>query len=472
MAKNVWILTEERPKTDVVHTILRRFVSANNFAVFFDTIRIIPVLDENSVFTSVYRILGVNSPAIENVFLRIISGNSSFVDYLLYFQDHEPVPAERPVFAIEETKTDDSESRNTGIFQRATKFVYVDVFYPGVEKTMLYNLQITQKAEPTQTNIFGTRCLRTIGVDFMGKHESDLSAQPFNSVDELIEYKSKMRRPPAGNVPILIQKVSDDLITVSGRLFKSGGLSHDPNIGALSLISATLRSLQWQGRILITEHGLSPSMVKGRNKFVQVASHLNIELDGIPMPKAVFPSEYWRYERTGEKLGTIFVHLLVEGFSRGFSIYENHAGCERGYFYTADGTALAVGKRMVDENGYMAPNAEVIAIPDLVIIDIERLELINIEGERTENVEAGIQQLKTFNNIETAYLNRYYPDYKVLRTVVLYGGEGEIKHVEVSLLLTSAGKIVLGVEAPEIFRESVQNLLNYWRAGGAELALG
>ncbi len=470
MAKNVWILTEERPKTEVVHAILRKFVSANNFAVFFDTIRIIPMLNEDSKFTSVYRILGVDSPAINEVFLRIISGNSSFVDYLLYFQDHEPIPAEPPMFAIEETKTDDSESRNTGIFQRATKFVYVDVFYPGVDKTMLYNLQIAQKAEPTQTNIFGTRCLRTIGVNLMGKADSELSSQPFSSVDELIEYKSKMKRPPAGNIPILINKISDELITVSGRLHKSGGLSHDPNIGALSLISATLRSLGWEGRIMITEHGLSPSMVKPRNKFVQVANRLNIQLEGIVVPKALFPSEYWRYETTGEKLGTIFVHLLVESFSQGFSIYENHAGCERGYFYTADGNALAVGKRMVDENGYMAPDAEVIAIPDLIIIDIERLELINIEGERSENVDAGIEQLKTFSNIEKAYLNHYYPDYKVLRTVVLYGGEGDIRHVEVSLLLTGSGKILLGVEAPAIFRESVQNLLDYWRTGDADIA--
>lgn len=466
MSKTLWILTEERPKKEVVGQILNKFVQSEGIAAFFDTLRIIPILDDQSLFTSKYKILGVNSPGIDNIYLRIISGNSSFVDYLVYYQDHEPTPDETPLFAIEETKTDDSESRNTGVFQRATKFVYVDVFYPGIDKTMLYNLQIAQKEEPTQTNIFGTRCFRTIGVQFLGKTESVKSIEPFSSVKELIDYKAQMRRPPAGNVPILLEQVSEDLITVSGRLVKAGSLSHDPNIGALSLISATLRKLGWEKRIQIVQHGLTSSMVKGRNKFVQLANHLNVEIEGIPVPPAVFPDEYWRYESTGEKLGTIFVHLVVDEFSEGFSIYENHAGCERGYFYTAEGKPIAVGKRMLDGDGYMPKDAEKIAIPDLIVIDIARLELINIEGERTENVLAGIKQLETFTNIENTYLKHYYPEYQVLRTVVLYGGAGsEIQHIEVSLLVNSKGKIVLGVEAPEIFKDSIKNLVDFWRAG-------
>ena len=466
MPKTLWILTEERPKKEVVRQILNKFIDGKKIAAFFDTLRIIPILDESSSFTSTYKIVGVTSPAIENVYLRIISGNSSFVDYLVYFQDKEPTAIDRPLYAIEETKTDDSESRNTGVFQRATKFVYLDVFYPGVDMTMLYNLQIAQKVAPTQTNIFGTRCFRTLGVQFMGKTDSEASLDAWDSIDELIEYKAQMRRPPAGNVPILVEKVDEDLITVSGRLFKSGGLAHDPNIGALSLISATLRKLGWTKRIQITQHGLSASMVRAANKFVQIAEHLNLEIEGIPVPKAKFPDAYWRYESTGEKLGTIFVHLAVEEFSEGFSIYENHAGCERGYFYTAEGQPLAVGKRLSDADGYMSKTAEKIAIPDLIIIDIARLELINIEGERAHNVLAGIKQLETFTNIEKTYLKRYYPEYKVLRTVVLYGGNSqEIEHIEVSLLLNAEGRIVLGVEAPAVFKDTIKNLLDFWRSG-------
>jgi len=421
-------------------------------------------LDENGIFTSKYQILGVQSPAISDIFLRVVSGNSSFVDYLVYVQDAEPTPDQRPLYAIEETKTDDSESRNTGVYQRATKFVYVEVFYPGIDKSMLYNFQIEQSSGSTETNIFGSRCLRTLGVNFMGKTEVDAAKEPFSTVEELIEVKARMPRPPASNVPILIEKVGDDLITVSGRLWKAGGLAHDPNIGALALIAATLRSLGWEKRIVITRHGLTQSMVNPGNKFVQIANHHSIELDGITMPQAIFPNNYWRYETSGEKLGTIFTHLLVEEFSNGMSIYENHAGCERGYFFTSDGSPLTVSKRMIDEHGNMPADAEKIALPDLVLIDLNRLEVLNIEGEKSENVLTGIAQLDTFDNFEDAYIKRHYPDCTIHRSVVLYGGTSDtLTRVEVSLLLNSSGKVILGLKAPKLFVDAVKNMTDYWR---------
>jgi hypothetical protein len=464
MSKRLWILTEERPKHEVIGHLLNRFVELQGIAAFFDTLRIIPMLNDSSHFSSTYQILGFSSPSVSDVMLKVVSGNSSFVDYLVYFQKEEPTPSQRPLFVVEETKTDDAESRNTGVFQRATKFVYVDVHYPGINSVMLYNLQIEQKQSPTDTNIFGTRCLRTLGVELAGKTESEKSAKPFSSVDELIELKAAMRRPPAGNVPILVTKEAKDRITVSGRLFKAGGLAHDPNIGALSLICATLRKLGWNRKIEITHHGLQQSHLRPSNKFVQIANHLNIGVEGLNVPDATFPDEYWRYETTGEKLGTIFLHLVVEEFSQGFAIYENHAGCERGYFRNGKGEPIQIGKRLLSEDGTMPKDAENVALPDLILIDPTRLEVINVEGERAVNVETGIQQLKTFTNIENAYIRPNYPGFKIIRTVVLYGGKlGSIENVEVSLLVNSSGKIVLGVKAPRLFHDSITNLLLYWK---------
>jgi hypothetical protein len=464
MAETVWVLTEERPKKDVVTKILEKLFKDRGIAAFFDSLRIIPILDDKGIFQSKYEVLGVKSPAIKDIFLRVVSGKSSFVDYLIYVQDTEPNPGERPLYAIEETKTDDSESRNTGVYQRATKFVYVEVFYPGIDKSMLYNFQIDQAESSTHTNVFGSRCLKTLGVNFMGKVEVDAAKEPFRSVEELIEVKARMPLPPASNVPILIEKVSEDLITVSGRLWKAGGLAHDPNIGALSLICATLRALGWAKRIMITRHGLSQSMVNPGNKFVQIANHHALELEGITIPAAVFPDTYWKYESSGEKLGTIFTHLLVEEFSQGFSIYENHAGCERGYFFTSEGLPVTVSKRMIDSNGNMPSNSPKIELPDLVLIDMQRLEVLNIEGERSQNVLAGIAQIGTFDNFEAAYIARHYPRYEIKRSVVLYGGSDErIAHIEVSLLLNDQGKVILGVKAPSLFLESVKNMTDYWR---------
>ena len=87
MPKTLWILTEERPKKEVVSQILKKFSEEQGVPASFDSLRIIPILDESSNFTSEYKILGVKSPTIENIYLSIISGSSSFVDYLVYFQD-------------------------------------------------------------------------------------------------------------------------------------------------------------------------------------------------------------------------------------------------------------------------------------------------------------------------------------------------------------------------------------------------
>jgi hypothetical protein len=53
----------------------------------------------------------------------------------------------------------------------------------------------------------------------------------------------------------------------------------------------------------------------------------------------------------------------------------------------------------------------------------------------------------------------------VIRTVVLYGGdESSVNRVEVSLLLNSKGQIILGVKAPELFKDAIKNLFDYWKS--------
>lgn len=245
--KNLWILSEERPKREVIDKILSKFSEDNKMPCFIDTLRILPLLDENRKFKFLYEIVGFKSNRIDKVFLKLVKGPSSFVDFLIFYQQNEPNTRDEPLYAIEETKTDDSESRNTGVYQRASKFVYMDHYYPNIKKIMLYNLQIPQKITPTSTSIFGTRCLLTLGVEILGKKLDPEIFVPFKSVDEIIDLKDKMRKAPKGNVGVSIKK-DKNCIQISGRLFKSGGLAHDPSIGTLSLISATLRKVGWKRR--------------------------------------------------------------------------------------------------------------------------------------------------------------------------------------------------------------------------------
>lgn len=461
---NLWILTEERPKKEVLGAIIEKFAKDRGIACFINNIRILPLLNDDKTFTFTYEVKGLDSQVVNKIFIKTVSGYSSFVDFLVFFQEREPTLNDTPIYAIEETKTDDAESRNTGVYQRASKFVYIEYYYPNIKKIMLYSLQVNQKEEATPTNVFGTRCLLTIGVEILGKRLDPEVMIPFTSIEEVIEAKNAMRQPPKGNVPINIYKTGNK-IQVSGRLFKSGGLAHDPNIGSLSLICSTLRTLGWQGELEITLHGLSQSHVNATNKFIKIANRFNIGLEGLTIAKPKEKEDYWRYDTQGEKLGTIFVHLVVDNFTNGFSIYENHAGCERGYFLTSRGEPIVVEKYKDREAYKGGDKSQIIHIPDLVLADIDRLKIINVEGKKDTTMEQGIQELNNFDAFENTYIKTYYPDYtEIIRTVVIYGGVKEaIDRIEVSFLLNKEGKMVLGIQAPELFHDAIRNLLNYWR---------
>lgn len=460
---NLWILTEERPKVVVLQTIFKYFAKDQQCGFFGDCLRIIPILNPNKTFAFTYEVVGFKCAKVDHVFIKTVSGNSSFTDFLVFYQESQPVVSDTPLYAIEETKTDDKESRNTGVYQRCSKFVFIQNFYPKTKLIMLYALQVSQKVKPTETYVFGTRMLLTLGVEILGKVLDPKVFQPFTSIDELIRAKASMRKAPAGNVPISIVKVNDNLIQVSGRLYKSGGLSHDPNIGALSIICAVLRQLGWKGSIVIVMHGLQQTHIGSTNKFIQIANVLDIKLEGLTIPHASLPKDYWHYETQGEKLGTIFIHICVENFTKGYSIFENHAGCEKGYFVTRTGDCIALEKYS-DRNAYKAGDKDAIVfIPDLVLLDVDETEAITIEGKKYINKQKGIEELNNYDSFDNMYLKKYYPEYRIVRTVVLYGSKNErICEVEVGFLLNERGKLVLGIRAPKLFTKAIKNLLDYW----------
>jgi hypothetical protein len=90
-------------------------------------LRILPAL-ENGKFSFTYELIGFRCNKVDKIFIKIVSGYSSFVDFLVFFQYKEPTIKDTPLYAVEETKTDDSESRNTGVFQRCSKFVFLHYY--------------------------------------------------------------------------------------------------------------------------------------------------------------------------------------------------------------------------------------------------------------------------------------------------------------------------------------------------------
>lgn len=211
-------------------------------------------------------------------------------------------------------------------------------------------------------------------------------------------------------------------------------------------------------------HGLQQRHVGSTNKFIQIANVLGIGLDGLTVPRATLPRDYWHYETQGEKLGTIFIHICVENFTSGYSIFENHAGCEKGYFVTSTDDHIALEKYS-DRDAYKAGDKDAIVfIPDLVLLDVEETEAITIEGKKYVNKQRGIEELNNYDSFDNMYLKKYYPRFKIVRTVVLYGSNNvRVAEIEVGFLLNEQGKLVLGVRAPKLFTKAITNLLDYWK---------
>lgn len=461
-AKNIWLLTEERPKLTVVQNILQRFCEELSTACEFRNPKILPIMRKGK-FTFCYKFTGLNGPAIKEIFILPVSGRSSFVDFMLFHQNKRPTNKDSPNLLIEETKTDDTESRNTGVYQRSTKFVVTDYFYPGVKNIMLYNLQIPQKTHPTATDIFGTRMLLTYGVEILGKKHDPTVMKPFTSLDELIEAKNAMR-PPGNGVPIRITKTKD-IIKISAKLEKNGRLAHDPNIGMLSIMCACIRQLGWEGRMLVINHGLTASSPLGdKSKFNYVAREYKIELEGLKLPSPEWPEQYWQHEKNKEKTGTIFAHVIVENLTKGIAIYENHGGCERGYFMDCSqnpAKPITVQKYADRERYKGGDKRAIIHIPDLVLWEKESNKIYNIEGKTFENRGQGIDELANFDAFEEIIVKKYYPKATIKRSLIL-AGPGDPKDAqnidELSLYLRDDGSITLGKSAGSLIKQAVSLL--------------
>lgn len=466
---NLYILSEERPKKSVITQLIllseerlkkdskkkhkvsddleEKVLSASEEPL---DIKIIPEII-NGKFTFNYYVDGYSSKCFDKIIIKLSKGYSSFMDFLVFYQDKQPDPSKsnKLLFAVEETKTRDSESRNTGVYQRGTKFIFFNHYFPDTPIYMLYNdSNEDSEKQPSDTSIFGTNLYKNLEVEILGKDDRWFSS--FSSIEDLINFKSNMRKPPKSNVPMEIMK-NNDVIYISGILSKpkdKGNVGHDPNIGALSLISAVLRKLGWCGDIIITKHGVRQEYVNAnkKNKFLLMCGILNIKLEGLDLNykeiQANMPKNYWKYEESSEKIADIFLHLICD--MHGIpAIYENHAGSERGYFVDSKMKNIVILKKNIHKELYY--------IPDVLIANHQGKELLLIEGKVYEKYHQGVLELENYTTFEEDYLKKYYSAYKYEKWVTLYSSKGmqTLPHEKVLLLINSEGTIVLNDKAPE-----------------------
>lgn len=451
---NLWILTEEKPKISVIEEILKLYCrDFNDTVTFSQTKRIKPIFKDNT-FQFYYIFEGAKLGKCSQIILSTVSGTSSFFDFIVFKQEKQPegTSYDNLIMAIEETKTSGEESRNTGVYQRGSKFVFIENYYKNIKKYMLYNeeLENDDSKKPADTITFGTNMFLSLGVDIIGK-DIEPWFKKFSSIDELIDYKNSMHKPPKGNVPLEIKKYSDR-IEISGRLAKpadKGNIAHDPSIGALSLISKTLRHLGWDKDIIITQHGVSQEYINRTrgNKFLYICKILNLKMKDITLPEnIVLPQKYWYYERSSEKMASILLHIMAENNGMR-AIYQNHAGCERGYFVTKSGELIALPKKDTNNND--------LYIPDLVLHSAKCNEILLIEGKKLSTLQDGIKEIENYNSIENEYIKVYYPECKIYRYLSIYGGSSQkIPHKQVLFYLTDNGEIYINDNVPVMIKNS------------------
>ncbi len=444
MKRILYLLTEERPKVHIVHDI----INLEYNSTLYDGAKIVPVMAEGDKFTFIYHAEGIEVDGFDAVLIKIVSGHSSFVDYLVFdsyelnpapntialFQINEyevdlsyhfgegwtvpiPHPTDLPRYVVEETKTDDNESRNTNAFQRSSKFVFCEHYYGAeVNKYMLYDISDGRTLSGTDTHTFGMRMLVTNDVILVGLPHKYL---PFTDIYDFIAERNRIaNNGPSHNVPIYLNiDEQNDIIYLSAKLDKGEGtakhkISHDPNIGAVAIISATLRKLGWQGAIEIVNHNLLPSSISSRskgNKLLFIMKKLGVHFNGIDVNWEFISNniDYFYYNFTSEKIVSIYYHLYVEDkLSDVEAIFDNHAGCGKSYFRTPNGI-LSVSKDT--------------PLPDLVLYDSVENTVKVIEAEKAENAWNGVRQLDTFDAFINRYVNRYYPGAAVEKSVITWG---------------------------------------------------
>lgn len=439
---NLWILTEERPKINVIKSIIDI-----NYSATYGNIKIKPRLNKD-YFEFIYDVNGINIEKIDNIFIKIVSGETSFVDFLVFEQINEPDEdnweENNLKYVVEETKTNDRESRNTAVYQRAIKFIVVNYYYPNIQKYMLYNINEKSDKRPSSTNIFGTRLLKLIGVNFVGVEEKTSSLDVFKNIDEIIEFKNEMKPRNKNDTVIRITK-SGDSINISGKLSKkdNGTISNDPNIGALSLIAVALRKMGWENKIIITNHKINQNKIpKGKkgNKFLYICNLFDISLEGIEIGKYDMPKNYWKYDKKSEKVASILLHLQAEFSTIYKSVYENHAGCERGYLYDSKNNPITIKKKI---------SGEKVAIPDLVLQHTNDQSVLIIEGKQLNKVNDGLSDIKKYDLFENEYITIHCNSKKITRWVALFGGNNEeFVDEKVIFHLKSDGKLHISKKAP------------------------
>jgi len=342
-----------------------------------------------------------------NVVIVLVKGSGSFVDYIVY-DNVNPDEKTVPILLMESTKTTDSESRNTAINQRFTKFAVAKQRFPSTPLVLYYN---TEQVNNTATSLFGRRLLANFGVNSYDVKGKDVLADspPFCSVEEIMKEKNAFKEKK-GNVSVKITLASSHNYRISAKLSKGKNttICHDPNKGLITGIASAIYSLDKEATFVITNHGVAVDKIKKtKDKFWYANSVYDLKLEGCDTSSkgAVCPTSYWTRDSKSEKAATINYQKYME--KNGWTtVYHNHSSSARSYFIDSQGNEHQVPKDYT--------------LPDVVVVNKEMRCIEVCEGKILKDAFLGVKQLENLTKF-LKYVETHYMGYTVERGLCLYG---------------------------------------------------
>lgn len=127
-----------------------------------------------------------------------------------------------------------------------------------------------------------------------------------------------------------------------------------------------------------------------------------------------------------ERFGAISIYSVIKEIINDNASAENKIGGQDGYFISSDGTTIRLNKQL---------------------------------DEKPKNKNEMI--LVDFDKPDKSYLKTYYPEYQMIQKIVLGSGRKKrITEIEIHFLRNENGTTSLGIKAPELFEETIKNIVN------------
>lgn len=496
---NLWILTEERPSNSTLKIILNDIIKKDGYDINVDekNFNIIPII-KNNKFENEYLVSGIVSKHFKKCIIKIIEGESSFVDYLIFIQNDEPDKNSKPYYAIEETKSNTQETRNLTL-QRISKFPSIKKHYPDINCYMYWReIESILMSKETTSNL-AIKLLRTIDVTILGCDYTSLNDEykPFKDLDDFIDYIKKRPNPKSGDKYDLkkengslilsakmdkskfgiinINKIKYSLYYPKGEHYPKiqnvtgptnknnyvGKITSDPSIGVMSGYIAALRALEIQNNLeahKVVIRPTRPIFVLGKkNKFIDIMQDFSISFEKseydsqtrkiskkiIDFEKKENNKNYWKYSN-GEKIVSIFLDIVIEKLDNIKKIFANHAGTEK-EFLQIPPIKNANPRSIVDlkKSG---------GLPDIIFFDKLNNIVYMVEAEQSKNINDGIKQLGKWKKNEKL-IKKYYNG-AIIKKFLIHKGYRLHNHL-VLFGLDDEGKIILYDNIPEFIIEAI-----------------